>query len=267
MSKLEGFVDDSRAVLVMEGAQAREVLQGVVTNDVDLVTPGHAVYAALLTPQGKYLFDFFLLDGGTDRVLIDVAAERAPALAQRLGMYCLRRNAKITGAAPLQVGLAWGEGTSPDWIRDPRSDALGWRVYAEDTRHALDEAGVEPATREAYDSLRVAALVPETGHELLSDETYILEAGFEHLSGVDFRKGCYVGQEVTARMKHKTELRKGLVRVSVAGTAEPGTAITSNGKPAGTLFTVSDGQGLAHLRLDRAGPDMQAGSARVSYEP
>ncbi|HLS19609.1 MAG TPA: folate-binding protein, partial [Paracoccaceae bacterium] len=98
------------------------------------------------------------------------------------------------------------------------------------------------------------------------DGTFILEAGFERLHGIDFRKGCYVGQEVTARMKHKTTLRRGLARVRVEGEAEPGTAITADGKPAGTLFTIADGEGLAELRLDRAGPGMQAGEARVDYE-
>ena len=92
------------------------------------------------------------------------------------------------------------------------------------------------------------------------------EAGFERLNGVDFRKGCYVGQEVTARMKHKTELRKGLVKVRIDGTAPAGTAITANGKPAGTLFSSDGGSALAHLRLDRAGPDMEAGEAKVHFD-
>jgi tRNA-modifying protein YgfZ len=102
--------------------------------------------------------------------------------------------------------------------------------------------------------------------ELVPDETYILEAGFERLHGVDFRKGCYVGQEVTARMKHKTELRKGLVQVRVEGEAPVGTEILADGKPAGTLYTQSGGLGIAHLRLDRAGGTMQAGDARVRMD-
>jgi tRNA-modifying protein YgfZ len=107
--------------------------------------------------------------------------------------------------------------------------------------------------------------VPETGVELVPEDTYILEAGFERLNGVDFRKGCYVGQEVTARMKHKTELRKGLARVRVEGTPPPpGTEIVADGKPAGTLYSVADGLGLAHLRFDRAGGAMAAGEARLT---
>jgi len=265
---LQGFVDNSRAVLVMTGADARAVLQGVVTNDLDALGPGNLVYAALLTPQGKYLFDFFLLDGagqGHDgAVLIDVAATRAEALAVRLKMYCLRRDAAISGEPGLAVALVWGAGANPPRgaMHDPRAQELGWRLYG---RPGDLPAGVTPADRSAYDAIRVAALVPETGIELLADETYVLEAGFERLSGVDFRKGCYVGQEVTARMKHKTALRKGLVRVQVTGSAEPGTPIVAGGKPAGTLYTTAGGAGLAHLRLDRAGPGMRAGEAVVDY--
>ena len=263
-----GFIDDKRAVLVMQGADVRAVLQNIVTNDVDALAPSQAVYAALLTPQGKYLFDFFLIDGTVcgrpaGSVLIDVAADRATALGQRLKMYCLRRDAAIALAPDLLVVLAWGdappavEGALPD----PRDPALGWRIYGD----GAPQLDLIPANRADYDALRVAKAVPETGIELVPDDTYILEAGFERLHGVDFGKGCYVGQEVTARMKHKTTLRKGLVRVDVAGQADPGTPVMANGKPAGTLFTVIDGHGLAHLRFDRAGEDMQAGQARVSY--
>lgn len=267
-----GFVDGDRAVLRMTGAAARDVLQGVVTNDVTKLAPGRAVYAALLTPQGKYMFDFFLLDGG-DGVLIDVARDRAEALGQRLKMYCLRRDAKVDGESGLGVALAWPAGDAADppaapgaaeIVADPRAAALGWRIYAEDPAAALAAAGAGAAGRADYDALRVDLVVPETGVELTED-TFILEAGFERLNGVDFRKGCYVGQEVTARMKHKTTLRRGMVPVAVAGDAAPGTPITADGKPAGTLFTVADGRGLAMLRLDRAGEGMEAGAARVDY--
>lgn len=112
----------------------------------------------------------------------------------------------------------------------------------------------------------MAHVIPETGIEL-TPETYILEAGFEALHGVDFRKGCYVGQEVTARMKHKTELRKGLARVRIDGDAAAGTEITADGKPAGTLFTRSGGRAIAWLRFDRAQGAMQAGDATLHLDP
>lgn len=265
---MKGLVAGDRTVLEMAGADVEAVLQGVVTNDVAGLEPGRAVYAALLTPQGKYLFDFFILRQD-ERWLIDVASDRAEALAARLKMYCLRRDAAVAGASPLEVALIW-DGVPGDLpgaivVPDPRASALGWRLYAADARKVLAEAGAEVATPEAHAALRVAHCVPESGIELVPDETYILEAGFERLNGVDFRKGCYVGQEVTARMKHKAELKKRLVQVSVEGTAPPGTPLTAAGKPAGTLFTQADGRGLAHLRLDRAGGELQAGSARVAY--
>jgi folate-binding protein YgfZ len=118
-----------------------------------------------------------------------------------------------------------------------------------------------------WDAIRVRHVIPESGIELVPDETYILEAGFERLHGVDFRKGCYVGQEVTARMKHKTELRKGLVGVRIDGSAPVGTEILGeDGKSAGTLFTQSGGHAIAYLRHDRATGQLSAGQARVWTE-
>jgi len=279
MSELLGRGAPERALLTMTGGDARAVLQGVVTNDVARLAPGRAVYAALLTPQGKYLFDFFLVehDGA---VLIDVAADRALALAKRLGMYCLRRDARVAPVEGLGVGLVWPGGaearpptpsTPPGQtvtvVADPRHRGLGWRVYAPDPAAALAAIGAAAASRDAYEARRVAALVPESGVELVPEDTFILEAGFERLDGVDFRKGCYVGQEVTARMHHKTALKKRLVPVTVGGAAPPGTPVLSGeGKPAGTLFSQADGRGLAHLRLDRADGTLSAGEARIVYD-
>ena len=272
MSGLQGFNDRERTVLRMAGADVRDVLQNVVTNDLARVAPGRAVYAALLTPQGKYLFDFLLVEGPDGALLIDCAADRAEALAGRLRMYSMRRDATVTGAAGLAVALVWG-GAIPEGapagtlaVPDPRAAALGWRIYAADPEAALTAVGAALADRAAYDALRIAHMVPASGIELVPDQTYILEAGFEALNGVDFRKGCYVGQEVTARMHHKTVLKKRLVRVRVEGEAAPGTPVTAGGKPAGTLFSQSGGQGLAHLRLDRATGVLEAGAARVIYE-
>lgn len=247
------FHDDQRAVLRMTGDDAGALLQDLVTNNVDGLAPGRLVYAALLTPQGKYLFDFFV-QAEAGGFLIDIAADRAPAFAQRLMMYRLRRKAEIE-ATDLSVSLVWDAEAPEGALADPRDPALGWRVYGAPL--------ASDATRADWDALRVARRVPETGRELIADDSYILEAGLDRLHGVDFRKGCYVGQEVTARMKHKTELKKGLARVSVDGLAEEGAAITADGKPAGTLFTVAGGEALAHLRYDRAAGEMQAGGATL----
>jgi folate-binding protein YgfZ len=262
-----GLAAPDRALLRIGGEEARDWLQSLVTNDVRRLAPGRGVYAALLSPQGKYLFDFLLADAGDGTVLLDAAADRIGALGQRLGMYRLRRRVTVEPCA-LEVALVWGGAGAPEApgalaLRDPRAEGLGWRLYAPDAAAAVAAAGAAPATRADWDALRVAQAVPESGVELIPEDSYILEAGFDRLNGVDFRKGCYVGQEVTARMRHKTELRKGLVRVAVEGEAPPpGTPVLdAEGRPAGQLFTVAGGEGLAHLRFDRAEGALTAGEA------
>lgn len=260
-----GFHAADRSLLRVSGPEARAFLQGLVSNDVRRLDDG-PVYAALLSPQGKYLFDFILVpDSGPDGdgILVDVKADRAAALLQRLGMYRLRAKVAV-GVDPRAVVTGEG-GVPPGAWPDPRDPRLGWRAWPQDAAAFLARmAPLDPAEHAAR---RVALGVPETGVELRPEESYILEMGFERLRGVDFRKGCYVGQEVTARMKHKTELRKGLVAVRVDGPAPPpGTDVLAAGKPAGTLFSVANGRGLAHLRFDRAEGDLTAGEARVWRE-
>ncbi|MGZ9810021.1 CAF17-like 4Fe-4S cluster assembly/insertion protein YgfZ [Pseudoroseicyclus sp. H15] len=238
-----------RQILSLTGEDRQDFLQGLVTNDVRKLGDAGILYTALLTPQGKLIADFFLVAHG-DEILIDVDAELAGTLFQRLSMYRLRSKVSIA-ESPLQVYRSTGE--APEGaLPDPRHPALGWRLYGE-------KAGDDGTDWEA---LRVANLVPESGVELTGD-TFILETGFERLNGVDFRKGCYVGQEVTARMKHKTELRKGLARVTVEGDAAPGDEITAEGKPAGVLHSRAGNEAIAYLRFDRAAGEMRAGEAVV----
>ncbi|MGR3759910.1 CAF17-like 4Fe-4S cluster assembly/insertion protein YgfZ [Roseobacteraceae bacterium NS-SX3] len=242
----------ARRIFRLTGHDIREFLQGMVSNDVRKLDQG-LVYAALLTPQGKYLADFFLVPDA-EAVLLDAAEALADGLEKRLAMYKLRADVQIE-ATGLQVKR--GTGPAPEGaFSDPRHPDLGWRLYGA-------EGGDDGSD---WDAIRVAHCIPETGIELTPD-TFILEAGFERLNGVDFRKGCYVGQEVTARMKHKTELRKGLATVEIEGSAPPGTAITADGKPAGTLFTQSGGKAIAYLRFDRAKGALQAGDARLRWTP
>jgi hypothetical protein len=239
----------SRRILLISGSDATDFLQGLITNDIKGLDHG-LVYAALLTPQGKYIADFFLArqEGG---ILLDVAAPLGDMLFKRLSIYKLRANVQIAESA---LNLQRGTGTAPEGaLPDPRHADLGWRLYSEAT---------ESDDGSDWDTIRVAHCIPETGIELTPD-SYILESGFEALQGVDFKKGCYVGQEVTARMKHKTALRKGLCLVDVEGDAESGTEITADGKPAGTLFTRSGNRAIAYLRFDRAKSDLNAGAARV----
>ncbi|WP_425043533.1 YgfZ/GcvT domain-containing protein [Primorskyibacter sp. S87] len=240
----------TRRIFRLSGPDTHDFLQGLVTNDVAGLTEG-LVYAALLTPQGKYIADFFLVPDG-DAVLLDVAESLAADLHKRLMMYKLRAAVEIEAT---DLHLQRGTGPAPDGgIADPRHPDLGWRSYSDAPE---SDDGTD------WDSIRVAHCIPESGIELTAD-SYILESGFERLHGVDFRKGCYVGQEVTARMKHKTELRKGLARVSVEGAAPIGTTIMADGKQAGTLFTQSGGSGIAYLRFDRADGEMKADTAEVS---
>jgi folate-binding protein YgfZ len=203
-----------------------------------------------LTPQGKYLADFFVVNTG-ETLLLDINESLADTTLRRLTMYKLRSDVAFGQSALVAIrGL---DPAPADALPDPRHEALGWRAY----RSLGDAPQID------WNAIRVAHVIPETGIELIPDETYILEAGFEALHGVDFRKGCYVGQEVTARMKHKTDLRKGLVRVRIEGQAEPGAEILAGDRPAGHLFTRSGDQALAHLRLDRATGEMRAGGAQV----
>jgi folate-binding protein YgfZ len=251
---MTGEATPDRTVFRVDGKDALTFLQGLVSNDLRPLdaAPG-IVWAALLTPQGKYLADFFVVRRVTGDLLIDIAAPLAADTLRRLSLYRLRADVQIS-ATEMQVLRGLGD-PPPGALPDPRHPSLGWRAW-----------GPEPGTAPVidWDAIRVAAVIPESGVELIPDDSYILEHGFERLHGVDFRKGCYVGQEVTARMKHKTELRKGLVRVQLEGVAPVGTEIlTPDGKPVGTLYTQSGGWGLAYLRLDRAEGEMTAGQARL----
>ncbi|SLN46837.1 CAF17-like 4Fe-4S cluster assembly/insertion protein YgfZ [Roseisalinus antarcticus] len=240
-----------RTIIAITGADREKFLDGLVTNRLPAVGDGLR-YAALLTPQGKYIADFLILTE-PDRLLLDVSAALAPTLAQRLGMYKLRADVGIDDSG---LSVSRGTGPAPDgaWP-DPRHPALGWRHYG--------DGGLDDGTD--WDALRIEHLIPEAGSEL-TPESYILEMGFERLHGVDLRKGCYVGQEVTARMKHKTELRKGLARVSLDRPAPTGAEITAAGKPAGTLLTARADRALAYLRFDRATGPLAADEAGVTME-
>lgn len=250
-----------RFLIDVTGPDAEDFLQGLVTNDVTRAAEG-PVYAALLSPQGKYLADFFIVarQGG---FVLDADAAQGPALMQRLAMYRLRAAVEI---APSDWTVRCGSGAAPAGAHpDPRDPRLGWRAWG-------PEGDLPQGDDADRDALRVALAVPAAGAELIPNETYILEVGFERLHGVDFRKGCYVGQEVTARMKHKTELKKGLVTLTV-GAADPkavpaGTPVlTADGREAGTVHTRAGGRALAHMRHDRIGSGLTADGVPVSVVP
>ena len=251
---------ENRVIWRVTGRDAVPFLQGLVTNDVAPLqkAPG-MVWAALLSPQGKYLADFFVVRRSSDpagTLLIDIPADLAPATLRRLTLYKLRADVQIIETALFALR---GTGPTPAGaLPDPRHPALGWRQWS-------DSPGEDGTTD--WDAIRVEHLIPEYPADLRVEDSYILESGFERLHGVDFRKGCYVGQEVTARMKHKTELRKGLVRLRIEGAAAPGTPITlPDGREAGTLGTIAGHRALAHLRFDRLAGPLIAGEARLFAE-
>lgn len=245
-----------RTLWMLVGKDALSFLQGLVSNDLrPLETGPGIIWAALLNPQGKYLADFFVLRLPDGPLLIDIASPLAADTLRRLTLYRLRADVQIQ---PSSLTVRRGLGPPPEGaLADPRHPALGWRLYG---------INLEPEMPVDWDAIRVQHVIPESGIELVPDDTYLLEAGFERLHGVDFRKGCYVGQEVTARMKHKTELRKGLVRVAIEGAAPVGTEILAGGKPAGTLFTQSGGHAIAYLRFERAAQTLQAGDAHLRLD-
>lgn len=240
-----------RRIFRISGADRVSFLQGLVTNNV----ANGPVWAALLTPQGKYLADFLVIPQD-EALLIDVDERLADDLCRRLTMYKLRSAVEIE---PVALKVKRGTGPMPSGaIADPRHPALGWRLYG-------DENGDDGSD---WDAIRVKHCIPDALIELIPNDSFILESGFERLNGVDFRKGCFVGQEVTARMKHKTELRKGLVTVAIEGEAPPGTPITmEDGREAGVLYTSAGQQAIAHLRFDRMTGLLRAGEARIIASP
>ena len=248
-----------RSLWRLTGKDVLTFLQGLVTNDVLPLGRGPGlVWTGFLTPQGKYLADFFVIrrDGDEDGFLIDIPEPLAAATLKRLTMYRLRADVQIAPADGLHPTR--GTGPAPSGaLPDPRHPSLGWRAYGPDTGG--------PAVTD-WAALRVAAGVPEYPDDLLPDDSYILEMGFERLNGVNFRKGCYVGQEVTARMKHKTELRKGLRKVRLDGPASPGTPVLAGDRVVGRLGTVAGDRALAYLRHDQAEGPLLAGSAGVFPE-
>ncbi len=235
---------DDRAVLRIAGADARSFLQGLLTHDVALLSPERPLYAGLLSAQGKALFDMILFDGG-DSVLIDVAANRAEALAKRLTLYRMRKAVTIEPAL-LHVHAGWA-GDEAGHTPDPRTDALGSRWLAPEPA-----AGTEGAA--AYEAHRLATGVPGSA-DIGEDELLWLETGADLLDGVSFTKGCYVGQENTARMHYRDNVRRRLVPVRLAGAVAPGADYgikDDAGRATGTLRSALGNLGMAHLRLEAA---------------
>ena len=248
---------DDRAVIALAGPDARSLLQGLITSDIERLTPEHALYAALLTPQGKILFDF-LVSEGDGAVLLDCAADAADTLAKRLTMYRLRAKVEIERREQLAVLAAWGGDPLHGALRDPRLEALGTRAIVAQTEAP---GALEPAS--AYRDHRLGLGVPEAA-DFGRDKMFALDADLDELHGVDFRKGCYVGQELTARMKHRGTARKRLLPITGDRTLPaPGTSVTAAGKSVGEITSAYGSRGFALVRLDRL---EEAGEAALQAE-
>lgn len=253
-----------RGTIRVAGPDAPRFLQGLVTNDVDRVTQGAAVHTGLLTPQGKILFDFFLARSG-DGFLLDCARPVVADLVKRLTFYKLRAAVEIADESDARKILAAWNGapaSAEGWVAfaDPRLAALGHRLIVP-AEADIGAVACTAATEADYHAHRIALGVPEGGRDYAFGDTFPHEADFDQLAGVDFAKGCFVGQEVVSRMEHRGTARKRVVPIEGAATLAAGAEITADGAPIGTVGSVADARALALVRLDRAEKALANGKA------
>lgn len=279
---------ERRGLIRVAGADARPFLQGIVSNDVGKVTPARAIYAALLTPQGKYLHDFFIaeLDGA---LYLDCEADRQEDLRRRLARFKLRSKVDLApGGDGLAVALVYGPGALAALglaaergaarpvagglaYTDPRTAAIGARaILPKASAAALAALGVSPGTDEDYDRLRIECGLPDGSRDLEVEKAILLENGFDELAGVDWDKGCYMGQELTARTHYRALIKKRLIPVRIEGPPPPpGSPISNGAAEVGVMRSSRAGAGLALLRLEalKDGAELRAGEARLVPAP
>jgi hypothetical protein len=252
-------------VVRVSGEDAKNFLDGLVTCDIDRVSPASARFGALLTPQGKILFDFIVIQAPDDiggGYYLDALRVHAPDLAKRLGFYKLRAKVAIENLSEtLAVAAGWDAPRPEDdaglVVEDPRLPELGWRaiVAAEDAAELATDAP------ERYHARRIVFGVPEGGRDFLFGDAFPHEALMDQLHGVDFDKGCYVGQEVVSRMQHRGTARTRIVPALYEGgfAAEAGVEVMAGDRILGKTGTGADGRGLLMIRLDRAADALAAG--------
>jgi folate-binding protein YgfZ len=282
------LLPESRGLLAIAGEDKASFLQGLVSNDVDKAGPAQALYSAFLTAQGRFLHDFFLAEAGGS-FYIDCEAGRREDLKRRLSLYKLRSKVTIADAtASHAVALLFGDGAltrlglgpEPGSAKpfaggvayvDPRLAALGARavVSREGAAAALEAAGFTAGDSAAYDRLRLSLGVPDGSRDLPVEKAILLENGFDELHAIDWNKGCYLGQELTARTRYRGLVRKRLLPVTIDGpTPAPGTPVMLDDKEAGEMRSAIDGLGLALLRLEHVegtpAPVLRAGEAKLT---
>lgn len=250
-----------RGVVRVSGEDAEKLLQGIITSDMELLIGQPAIHAALLTPQGKILFEFFVARS-SDGFLLETAQDQAANLAKRLTMYKLRAKVDIreTGAEHVVMAM-WGDDPQAPGgtggavsFPDPRLPELGLRVLAE----AQSAANIAAATNgmdadaQDYHAHRIALGVPEGGKDYAFGDAFPHEANLDLLHGVSFSKGCFVGQEVVSRMQHRSTARKRIVIIEGSAPLQSGSEITAGPATIGTIGSEAGNRGLALVRLDRA---------------
>jgi folate-binding protein YgfZ len=263
------FLPD-RGVVKVAGDDARDFLNGLVTTDMALLRPGLGRFGALLTPQGKITADFLITEapsGHGGGFLIDCPKVLAQGLADKLGFYRLRAKVTVENLSDsLGVLAAWdGEAAmKPDLaFADPRHPSLGLRILLPEelAQKATDLIGAQMVDSSTYEAHRIALGVPRGGLDFSYGDAFPHETNMDRLHGVDFDKGCYVGQEVVSRMQHRGTARTRTVRVELEDSApEPGTAVLAGGKSVGTMGSAADHHGLALIRVDRAAEALEAGT-------
>ena len=250
-----------RGVVFIGGEDAQKLLDDLVTNSMAIVAENGAGFGALLSPQGKILVDF-IVHRAEDGFLFDLAADRAAEFVKRMTLYRLRAKVSIEDRSErLKVLAAWsGAEPSAPFAADPRAAALGWRAVVP-KEEELSPAGYDEATAEAYHAHRIALSVPEGGRDFAFGDAFPHDADMDCLAGVDFRKGCYVGQEIVSRMEHRGTARRRAVSIAAdAPLPAAGAPVTADGKPVGAMGSSAGGKGIALLRLDRVKEALDRGS-------
>jgi len=248
---------DSRALIRVSGPDARPFLHNLLTQDVETLQPGELRFGALLSPPGRLLFDLFIW-GEEDGVILDVAAERRDALMQRLTLYRLRAQVEIM-PIPDAVFVAWGTDVADGFVADPRLSALGGRRWG-------DESEIDAAESD-WQARRLALGVPDPTQDALMDKTYPIEADFDLLNGIDFHKGCFIGQETTSRMKRRGTIKNRMMAIAFDGPApERGAEVLKGDLRAGEVMTGAEGRAIALMRLDRMDGDLTVEGRPVRVE-
>lgn len=272
-----------RAIVRVSDDDRTAFLQNLVSNDMTRVQAGEAVWAALLTPQGKFLHEFFAV-AHHGSVLLECERARRDDLITRLARYKLRAKVSIAGDNTLTVGVAWGEDASSILktsdapghavphgagvlYTDPRLPRAGVRFALEAGQ--FGRLGLAEAAPEAFDAWRIGLGLPDGSRDMEVDKALLLENGFKELRGVDFDKGCYIGQELTARTHYRALIKKRLMPVNIDGPAPvAGTPLqAADGSEAGEMKSAAGHKGLALVRLDKTGGEISAGATRLTAQP